>query len=423
MWSFLRNELDSIRSALWFRPTSFCLVAVFAALGVAVGDEYLLTKLFSLLPEIDRDTLRELLRLVAGSMLTVSTVMLSVLMLVLSLVSGQASPRAVPELLADKVTQNALGTFLGSFVFSLSSLLLLSLNTISQAGVTLTFIATLVLVASSVRYLVQWIHHVADAMKLNQIVSSVHCQAAAVLDNYVQGESDSHPPVSGIDIDDGITVQADATGFVQLVDEKALIDIADCAALKVEMLVREGTFVHPHLPLMRLASPTSMLNDEEQALIAKVRSCIVTGSERSSENDPLLGFELLAEIACRSLSSGINDPRTALACIDHIGALLACAAVVPSHRYPSGFSADGRIKFKRPDFRAFLISAVRPVVRDGASTYEVIEAIIRMLLRLSEIAHADYADALSIESERAMDFGLLRLELAQDKQALADFHS
>lgn len=418
MQSFFRNELDSIRSALWFRPTAFCLFAVAGALAVAIGDEYLPSKLLSWLPEIDKETLKELLRLLAGSMLTVATVMLSVLMLVLTLVSGQASPRAVPELLADKVTQNALGTFLASFVFSLASLLLLGLNTIGQTGVTLTFFAALILVASSVRYLVQWIHHVADTMKLNHIIHHVHRQADIVLSTYLDDGPSSSKQETWDEIGKCIEVRINTSGYVQLVDEKALINVAACEDLRVQLLVREGHFVHQHVPLMKLAWPASRTDDDKESVLSRLRSCIVVGSERSSENDPLLGFELLAEIACRSLSPGINDPRTALACIDYVGALLSSAATVPEHQYPNDVSENQDVKFVRPGFEGFLKSAVRPVVRDGAAIYEVIEALICVLKQVSLVADKGYTDALTEEISRAVNFSLLRLELNQDKEAL-----
>ena len=41
-------------------------------------------------------------------------------------------------------------------------------------GVTLTFLCALILVMNAVRYLVQWIHHVAEILKVNRMIHRIH---------------------------------------------------------------------------------------------------------------------------------------------------------------------------------------------------------------------------------------------------------
>ncbi len=193
LFPVLKNEARAIRTALWFRPTAYCLLAVIVAVLVATVDGFLPRDALAWLPQIDSASVEDLLKLLAGSMLTVATVTLSVLMLVLSLAAGQASPRAVPEVMADPVTQNALGTFLATFVFALTALLLLGFDAVNRPGVTLIFCCALLLVMNSVRYLVQWIHHVADSLKLNRIVHRIHRQAQSVLESYLDCEREAAP--------------------------------------------------------------------------------------------------------------------------------------------------------------------------------------------------------------------------------------
>src|SRR3546814_12463200 len=105
-------------------------------------------------------------------------------MLVLNLAAGQVSPRAVPEIMADRVTQNAMGTFLGTFVYALSALLLLGFEVVARSGVSLLFLGALLMMLNAVRYLVQWIHHVAEIPKINHPLHRVHRPAVAVLVSY-----------------------------------------------------------------------------------------------------------------------------------------------------------------------------------------------------------------------------------------------
>ncbi|MCB2102829.1 MAG: DUF2254 domain-containing protein, partial [Rhodobacterales bacterium] len=249
MLSLIKSRLREIRSALWFRPTAYSLAMLGLAVVLAVADGHLPEPMVRWLPDIGVPVVENLLRLLASSMLTVTTVTLSVLILVLSLAAGQASPRTVPELMADPPTQRALGTFLGSFVFSLSALVFLGVEAITGPGVALTFAVALLLVASALRHLVQWIHHVSDALKLNRVIERVHRQSHAVLDRYLDpatdSESDGDDDGTEPDGADRFPVHPHRAGYVQFIDAEALGRLAGRHDLRLRLAVGEGAFVQP----------------------------------------------------------------------------------------------------------------------------------------------------------------------------------
>jgi len=413
LFPILKNEIRTVRSALWFRPSAFSIIAVLIALLVATVDGFLPDDALAWLPEVEISTVRDLLHLLAGSMLTVATVTLSVLMLVLSLAAGQASPRAVPEIMADPVTQNALGTFLATFVFALTALLLFGFGAVAGPGVTLTFIFALFYIMNSLRYLVQWIHHVADTLKINRMIHSIHRQARGVLESYLATEAEEAGEAPVEEKGTARIVSSASTGYVQLIDTERLQALADEHDLTLRLCVQEGDFVHPRRRLI-LAHGVEISEQVETALQATV----VVGFERSHEGDPRLGFELLAEVACRALSPGINDPQSALSCVQHLGALLAIAAEQPRAAYPPAISGDGRVRFQRPDFDALVERALRPIMRDGAAQAEVISSIMGVFIDLAERAAHDYLDCIVEEAKRAEEFGTAGLKLEADREAL-----
>src|SRR3546814_17895774 len=91
--------------------------------------------------------------------------------------------------MADRVTQKAMGIFLGTFFEALSALLLLGFEVVARSGVSLLFLGALLMVLTAVRYLVQWIHHVAEILKINHTLPRVHRQAVAVLDAYLADDT------------------------------------------------------------------------------------------------------------------------------------------------------------------------------------------------------------------------------------------
>ena len=78
----------------------------------------------------------------------------------------------------------------------------------------------------------------------------------------------------------------------------------------------------------------------------------------------------LVEIAVRALSPGINDPTTAVLCVDRLGAALAKIAARPipsSDRY----GCDGRLRIvaKHYGFRGLVGAAFNPVRQYGARAF------------------------------------------------------
>lgn len=414
LFPVLKNELRTVRTALWFRPSAYCIVAALAAALLATLGNLLPQGSLTWLPEVEIATVRELLKLLASGMLTVATVTLSVLMLVLSLAAGQASPRAVPEVMADPVTQNALGTFLATFVYALAALLLFGFEAVSRSGVTLLFFGALVLVLNAVRYLVQWIHHVAEVLKVNRIMHRIHLQGQAVLETYLASTPQERCTEAKAGRGDPHVIRPESTGYIQLIDASRLHDLACEEDLVVHLQVQEGDFAHPHLRLMKVYG-----REPDKEVMKMLRAAVVIGFDRSHEGDPRLGFELLAEVACRALSPGINDPQSAMACVDYLGSLLAAAGARAPGDYPPALTPDGRVRFLHPDFAAMLERAFRPVMRDGAGKAEVMFAIMEVLKNLAAGARPEYLECLLKEARRAQSLGEAALQLDADKQSLA----
>ena len=83
--------------------------------------------------------------------------------------------------------------------------------------------------------------------------------------------------------------------------------------------MRSGDYVMAGVPLLRVHSKKKP--DDE--LTKKLDGTVTIGSQRIDTEDLRFHCLLLVEIALRALSSGVNDPFTAVACIDNLGGVLA----------------------------------------------------------------------------------------------------
>ena len=98
-----------------------------------------------------------------------------------------------------------------------------------------------------------------------------------------------------------------------------LIEEAKKANGVIEFAPQVGDFVGAGEPLFLLHGGAAAIDDE------LLRECVIFGSERTMEQDPLFAIRILVDIAIKALSAAINDPTTAVLAIDQLHRLLRSA--------------------------------------------------------------------------------------------------
>lgn len=409
----LNNAIIRLRSALWFRPTVASIGAAALALLLAGTDRLLPT--FIAIPQVDGDSVKELLTLLASAMLTVTTVTLSALLVVLNMAVSQASPRALPGLMADEVTQNALSTFIATFVFALFGMLGLAIEAYDKSGLSLLFGCGLVLTILALRYLVQWIHHIAGTLRLGNIAARVHADTQASIERFLSDPHMGAHPVEGKRAIEAGTATLATTRSAYLcgIDMEEMQVIATRNGLTIELLCRPGDFLHRDRPAMAIHIGEERLDD---ALREKLLGCFLLGEERSYHQDPLLGLQILGEMASRALSPGINDPKTAIICLDRLEALLSQAARPPEQEE---VPRHERLSLPALTFETMLDRAMHSIARDAAPNVEVVLRQIAALERIGMAAgSARIRSALMNMLGLTADYARNAIAVAQDREAV-----
>jgi uncharacterized membrane protein len=134
-------------------------------------------------------------------------------------------------------------------------------------------------------------------------------------------------------------IVASSSGYVQVVDDAALLGFAKRHDLCVLLSVRPGLFVVKGNPML-VARPRERV---DPALEGALRSTLMLGDVRTAEDDIEFSVRQLVEVALRALSPAINDPFTAMTAIDWLGAALARLA---RQEFPSRYRYDdgGRLR-------------------------------------------------------------------------------
>ena len=275
---------------------------------------------------IGPDGSRELLSTIAGSMISVASLVFSITLVVLQLASSQLGPRLVSRFTQDRVNQIVLGTFLATFLYALLVLRAVT-GSDEEAFVPHISVVTAVLLAIvSLLWLVYFIHHVAETIQADTVIAEVSDDIRRSIGRMFPGielspgqlASGALPPLARIAEDPG-EIRLQITGYIQAIDVQAILETAVEHDLIMELRHRPGHFVVAGA-VAAMVWPRSALTDK---ITRSVRRSIVIGYRRTPTQDVEFAISSLVQIALRALSPSINDPITAVTCIDRLSATLA----------------------------------------------------------------------------------------------------
>ncbi len=239
----------------------------------------------------------------------------------------------------------------------------------------------------SLLLLIYFIHHIASSMQADHVIQAVaqdveRCLQRVFPTDDVTTSDVEAPPRETRPDPASVSVSTDRIGYLQGIDEEGLMATARQHDLHIRVLRRPGHYVGWGSRLA-LVSARHGLDDDVERII---RKAFIVGGSRTSEQDPEFGIHQLVEIALRALSPGINDPFTAMTCVDHLAGILSSIAGVPE-RPPTRWDERGeaRLLLDPIDFAGVLDAAFNQIRQCSTGTASV---SIRLLEGLQIIAGA-----------------------------------
>ena len=296
------------------------------------------------------DGARTVLSVIAGSMISVAGVVFSITIVVLSLASSQFGPRLIRNFMNVRANQMVLGTFVSTFIYGV--LVLRTVNATVEArfvpGLSVTI--TVVMSLLSLGVLIYYIHNVSESIQAQNIIARVRRDLDKAVERIFPEKMGREEDLSNglikrdYDIPKGCDrdvcqVTADSSGYLQALDNEALMRIAVEENLLIHLGYHPGNFITRGSVLVTVWPGDRV----DETLSEKINTIFIVGPERTLEQDVEFAISQLVEIAVRALSPGINDPITANTCIDWLGVSLSQLAnrkMPSSHR----FDQEGRLR-------------------------------------------------------------------------------
>ncbi len=440
----MRTLWQQLTGTLWFVPG--LVVVTMAALAVAMVElsARVDAEALARYPRIfgaSADSSRAMLSAIAGAMITVAGLTFSLTMVAVTQASTQYTPRILRNFMRDRANQLVLGVYVGIFAYCLLVVRTIRSDEEGRFVPSLAVVLGIAFAMASVGVLIFFVHHIASSLQASTIVRRVTWETLAAIDRL-------YPADIGQEAPEGVRASAlaaaheprwepvasAATGYVQSIDGPALLRLAETHGLLVRLVPAVGDFVVEGTPIAWAARDARAPAPEDaQAHRVGWRRALLplltVSAYRTIEQDAAFGVRQLVDVALKALSPGVNDTTTAVACVDHLGAVLVRLG---GRRVEPGLRArDGTVRViaSGPTFESLLALAVDEIRQNARGNVTVLGRLLDVLAlvarhagpgdrRQSVLAHLTLvSDAAEASVPSSHDRAQLRLRAVRAQDA------
>lgn len=415
---------EAISASYWFIPVCMMVastVLCLFCLNIAQRDE-LPEYLFEFIPLITQTGAQQLLATIATAIITATSVAFSMTVVALVMASSQFGPRLLRTFMLDRATQFVLGTLVSTFLFCLISLHHLSNITEDQDAISLIAAVSGILATVSVFTIIFFIHHLARSIQADEVIYRCFENFTSNLGTLLPKpeETPDQIPINAQLPREGdyqITLLATANNYIQTINYDGLLKRDNDRIAGIELLARSGDYVFAGEPLLIVHSSCE-LND---AIIEQLKKFIVTGDQRTPVQDPEFAISQLVEIALRALSPSINDPYTAISCLNR----LTSACILMSNReFPAHtlVNKQTNVWMKRRTFslEGVINTAFDQIRQTSKEHVSVVLHVLRCLQKLDQMLPGSYRELLCAHAQATYSLAISCGPTAKDSYSLKE---
>lgn len=422
----LKKLWQQLIGSYWFIPTACVVVGILLAPILVTIDE-----------QFDRETVRELsfaftgdddaaraiMTAIAGAVLGVAGTTFSITIAVLSMASSQFGPRLLRNFLTDTPNQFVLGAFIGTFSYSL--LVLKSIHKFDVAfGVpqlAVTFAIIMAIICALL--LVYFVQHMVHAIQASHVIKGASDDAIANINYWYSEHCDiqHQRDVNQSDVAQYLTwkstpIYAPKSGYLNQIYKESLIQLAQDYGGVLQLHTNLGDFAtdknvmghfyrrpedHPNNRQKTATPSLAVLPRAPDGLFwQRFAGCIRIEQRLTHSNDIAYSLGQMTEIAVRALSPGINDPKTAVNCVQ---SLTSCLSIMMRRQPPSPYhfytppqnddSSKAEVKQRHlailaavthtPKISDFINTSLGEIRRYAAADLMVLKALCQAMTNLS----------------------------------------
>lgn len=410
---FLWGEL---KSTFWFIPTLIIVFSIAAAVGFITLDnqiQYVPEGLFSNVFAASTESARSILSTIATAMIGVAGTVFSITLVALTLASSQFGPRLLRNFMLERINQIVLGTYISTYVYCLIVLNAVKENDNLSFIPTISVFVSILAAIANIILLIIFIHHISLSIQADKIISDISESLSKSIKKLypekIEKEVAQVEPPNTEELKQqfqySISLKASKNGYIQYVDYDRIFSKASEHHGLIELNFRPGNYVIENQQIGNLYS-TEEISQETVKVNPNhyLDSDFIIGNARTPQQDIEFSVHQMVEVADRALSPGINDPYTAITCIDNLTSIICQLSTVKFHSKYS-YDEDGvlRVIANHLDFDGILNSAFNHIRQYSNNNAPVAIRLIEALVTIHNYTELeDYKQAVIKHAEMVM---------------------
>jgi uncharacterized membrane protein len=267
----------------------------------------------------DPQTAQLILSAIATSIMTVVSIVFAILLMTLTLASTQFSPRILVSFVRDRATQWTLGVLLGTFSYCIA--VLPAVRSLPVAFVpVVSVMGAMLLALVAVAWLIFFIHHISQAISVSHIVDRIARETELVIGGLMPHPCSGFETMNHRPMPDGAgaPILSQRSGYIRFIDTGRLMELAKEWRIRIRVERGVGQFIPASVPLVRITHE----NRVSPLRAAELLGAFDIGPTRTLQQDVEFGVIQIVDIALRAISPAVNDPSTAISCIDQLSSIL-----------------------------------------------------------------------------------------------------
>jgi uncharacterized membrane protein len=263
-------------------------------------------------------------------------------------------------------------------------------------------IGLLILVILCLLLLVFFIHHIAVSIQADSVISDVDRELVSQMNSIFPDVYEENPQPIKLQMPDnqdekfikeGQKIHANRSGYLQAIDKNNLIEYTTDNDSAVKFVVKPGEFIINNSVIAYFLKSD---DEDQEKSESHINSKLLIGTKGTAEQDPEFAIRQLVEVAVRALSPGINDPFTAMSCINRLGNNIA---YLMEREFPKVHHIDEsghlRVQLKPFTFNGIVEASFNQIRQHGDND-------VAVTIHLLKTLHKLILQARTIEQEKAL---------------------
>ncbi len=314
---------NTIKGKIAFYPTLMAFVGFNLAFIMAWFEDKDVSKvLVEKAPQFmleDGDTVLTIMSVCIGGIISMMVFSFSMVMLLLSQASSNFSPRLLPGLISDKKNQLILGVYLSTIIYLIFILFSIEPDdekySLPGLSILLGIVATLICLAAFIYF----IHNMSQSIQITNILDNIFYKSKERLELITNKEEEKDTDKLNFfpATENWYEYTVEKGGYFQNISLKNIAEFCEDNETKIYLTIPKGFFVLKYAPFIK--SEKKLTNDQLEKILGNINFA----RGEFVEDNYILAFKQITEIAVKAMSPGINDPGTAINAIDYLTELFA----------------------------------------------------------------------------------------------------